>query len=100
MAIINIKAAAGTMVAGLIEIADTRAFRLNTPAPKQFFNRLMEETLLLEYCFVTASGMMASKVLALGSSVGAAISSTILRSLLLTACLVSLSLVISAKGLM
>ena len=73
--------------------------RLNTPAPKQFFNRLIEETRLLEYCFETASGMIASNAFAFGSSVGAAISNTILKfPVLFTACLVSL--VIKASGLM
>ena len=98
MAMMNINAAAGAMVAGFIEIAETRALRLKTPAPRQFFNRLIDETWLLEYCLTTTSGMIASNAFAFGSSVGAAISNTILKLLPLTAFLVSL--VIKASGLM
>ena len=63
----------------LVEIADTLAFKLNTPAPRQFFNKLIEDTLEDENCFVTLSGVV-STTLAFDDSGSTAISITILMS--------------------
>lgn len=62
---------------GLAEIAETRAFKLNTPAPRQFFSKFIDDTLLLEYCFIAKLGGVTSTMFACGSSVGIATSNVI-----------------------
>ena len=71
---------AGRIVVGLVDIADTLAFKLKTPAPRQFFNKLIEDTRDEENSLVTLLGN-ASIASALGASGRTATSDIIFKFL-------------------